>query len=71
MIINACITVIKSRLTPADTCISLPPATSAPKSILEKNTPMGCARPSKATAIASKPIPAENPLVARPNTPEI
>ena len=63
--------VIKSILTPALTCINLPPEIKAPKSKPAKRTPIGCDLPKRATAIASKPILAENPGEAQPNTPLI
>ena len=71
MIIKAWITVIRSRLTLAETCIALPPAINAPNSMPANRTPIGWALPNKATAIASNPIPAEKPGVALPKTPAI
>ena len=71
IIIKAWITVIRSRLTSAETCICLPPAIKAPNRIPANSTPIGWALPNRATAIASNPIPAEKPGVALPNTPAI
>ncbi len=60
---------MRSMLTPAETCICRPPASSAPNSSPASSTPIGCPRPSSATAMASKPMPAEKFGEARPSTP--
>lgn len=58
--------------TPLAACIEYPPALSAPKRTPAPNTPHGRERPSSATVIASKPMPASmpevKPLVSVPST---
>ena len=67
--ISAWMMAIRSIDTPALTCICRPPAWRAPKRMPAKSTPTGCDRPRRATAMASKPMPAEKLGEARPRTP--
>src|SRR5690606_5072269 len=57
---------------PSAACIVAPPARNAPNRIAAPSTPTGFERPSSATVIASKPIPAstsvEKPVVEVPST---
>ena len=48
---------------PCAACIEYPPAFSAPNSTPAMNTPTGFERPSRATVIASNPMPASIPPV--------
>ncbi len=70
--ISAWTTVTISIGTPSAACIEKPPALNAPNRMPAAKVPHGVERPSRATVIASKPMPAsmsaENPVVIVPST---
>src|SRR5260370_3404115 len=54
--ISACKTKTRLPDTPASLCITLPPAWSAPNKIAARTLPLARVNPSRATAMASKPV---------------